>query len=108
MLVNQNDIEMHIILKNVDINDIGNCKIYNGVTVINGHLDDFNIIGENSYIEDTTFEKNVQINRRNLIVNSLFGTCSYTGSETVIKYADIGKFCSISWHVSCAGGGYSP
>lgn len=65
------------------------------------------IIGENSFIQNSLLEDNVQINRSNMIVNSTIGAYSYTGMNTVIKHASVGKFCSISWNVSVSGGGHN-
>ena len=78
-------------------------KIYDRAKVINSSLDRGVIIGEDSFIKDCFFENNVQINRRNFIVDTNMGRCTYTGMNTVIKHTNIGRFCSVSWNVSCGG-----
>ena len=40
-----------------------------------------------------------------MIFGSVLGDYSYTGYNTVVKSAEIGKFCSISWNISIGGGG---
>lgn len=79
-------------------------KIYDNVKVINTELKDNIIIGENSFINGSILEDYVQVNRSNMIVDSVIGGYTYTGMNTVIKHASIGKFCSISWGVSISGG----
>lgn len=81
-----------------------NNKIYDNVKITNTELKDNIIIGENSFISDSVLETHVQVNRSNMIVDSIVGAYTYTGMSTVIKHASIGKFCSISWGVSIAGG----
>lgn len=82
-------------------------KIYENSKVINCSLGENIIVGENSFLQNSNFSDNVQINRSNMIVNSTIGAYTYTGMNTVIKHADIGKFCSISWGVSISGGGHN-
>lgn len=82
-------------------------KIYSNVKTIKCILGDNIIIGENSFLQNSTLRDNVQINRSNMIVDATIGAYSYTGMNTVIKHADIGKFCSISWNVSISGGGHN-
>jgi len=45
----------------------------------------------------------VRLERNNQIVYSTMGRYSYTGTNTVIKNANIGSFNSISWNVSIGG-----
>lgn len=77
--------------------------IYERARTINCNFDDGVIVGEDTYAKDCKFAKNVRINRRNFLQNAEFGDYSYTGHNTTIKYATIGKFCSISWNVSIGG-----
>lgn len=82
-------------------------KIYDSAKIIDCKLGDNLIVGENSFIQNSSLENHVQINRSNMIINSSIGTYSYTGMNTVIKHTSVGKFCSISWNVSAAGGGHN-
>lgn len=78
-------------------------KIYRNVITTNCTLGDHIVIGDDSFLDQTILEDYVQLNRRNLIVDSHIGQGSYTGANTTIKKADIGKYCSISWNVSATG-----
>lgn len=80
-----------------------NCQIYEGAKTIRSVWEEDVIIGESSFIQDSTLGKGVQINRRNMIIDSCIGSYTYTGANTVIKKAKIGKYCSISWNVSITG-----
>ena len=79
------------------------CQLYAGAKVINCEVRQKIIVGEDSFVSGGKLEDYVQINRRNMIVDSVIGTCTYTGMNTVIKQAQIGKYCSISWNVSITG-----
>lgn len=78
-------------------------KIYEGAKVKECTLSNFVVIGEDTYAEQCIFDKGVRINRRNFLKNVCMGDYSYTGYNTTIKYAVIGKYCSISWNVSIGG-----
>lgn len=78
-------------------------QIYDGAKVLNSKLGHHIIIGEDSFVQQCQIEDYVQLNRRNFIQNTLIGRCSYTGMNTVIKNADVGRYCSISWNVSITG-----
>lgn len=82
-------------------------KIYNNAKIINCEMKDNIIVGENSFINNSIIGNHVQINRSNMIVGSKLGDYTYTGMNTVIKHATIGKFCSISWGVSISGGNHN-
>jgi len=56
-----------------------------------------------SRVENSVLEENVRLERNNQIVYSKLGRYSYTGANTVIKNATVGKFNSISWNVSMGG-----
>ena len=80
------------------------CRIYNNVKYNNSLFGRFCILGEDSYISDCKLGNFVQINRRNLLEDCIIGDYSFTGMDTIIKHANIGKFCSISWQVNIIGG----
>ena len=60
-------------------------------------------IGDFSRIENSEFENGVGIQRNALIYNTLIGKYSYVGKNFTSWYANIGKFCSISWNVGIGG-----
>ena len=60
-------------------------------------------IGDDSTVERSTIGKNVAINRRSYINDSIIGDYTYTGINTTINFARIGKFCSIARNVDIGG-----
>lgn len=80
-----------------------NSKIFKEVSVKRSQLGEMNSIGDQTIILDSILENNVLLNRRNYITQSRIGRYSYTGANTQIKAAMVGRFCSISWNVSIGG-----
>lgn len=80
------------------------CKIYGGVKIQETLLGKHVVIGEDSYVNQCVIGDYVQINRRNQIDEVEIGVRSFTGANTKISHAKIGKYTSISWNV-CSGGG---
>lgn len=80
-----------------------NYKVYDGAKVKNSNLGQQVVVGEDCFVEQSELHDHVQLNRRNFIAHSILGSCTYTGVNTVIKHAEIGKYCSISWNVSITG-----
>lgn len=66
-------------------------------------------IGSGAYIDKYTrveycnIAEHVRLERNNQIVYSTIGRYSYTGVNTVIKNAELGKFDSVAWNVSIGG-----
>lgn len=84
------------------------CKIYAGAKVLKTSLGRHVVVGENSYVNQCVIEDYVQINRRNQLDEVEIGTRSFTGVNTKISHARIGKYTSISWNVSSGGGARHP
>lgn len=61
-------------------------------------------IGEDAVLTDSELCGNNSINRRNFILRSIIGRYTYTGLDTLIRSANVGRYCSISWNVSIGGG----
>jgi len=80
-----------------------NIKIYRNADIRKSKIGNFVQIGDDSIIIESNLSGNNAINRRNFIQQSKIGFFSYTGFNTVIRGADIGNFCSISWNVSIGG-----
>lgn len=66
------------------------------------------VIGESSWVDGCSLAEAVRINRRNVLVDCSVGKRSYTGPNTVIKHAEIGNYCSISWNCSISGSFHDP
>ena len=93
--------EQIFVTEAVEMDD--SCKIYNGTQMKKCNLGSHVVIGEDSYITNSRIGNYVQINRRNQIDDAVIGDRTFTGANTVLRHVDIGKFTSISWHVSLGG-----
>lgn len=89
------------VLKNTDISN--SVKIYHHCDIRDSFLGHQTAIGDDTVIISSFFESNCAINRRNFIQDSKVGRYTYTGQNTTIRAASIGRFCSISWNVSIGG-----
>lgn len=80
-----------------------NLKTYRDVLIRSSELGDDCIVADDVFMTDSTIGNRCTIERRGMIFNSTIGDYSYTGYNTIVKYAKIGKFCSVSWNVSIGG-----
>ena len=80
-----------------------NVKQYRDVIVRYSSIGDNSILADDVFITDSTIGRYCTVERRGMLFNSIIGDYSYTGYNTVVKHAKIGKFCSISWNVSVGG-----
>lgn len=84
-----------------------NVKVYKDAELKKTQIDDYVSIGNQTIIVESQINSNTLINRRNYILRSKIGSYTYTGIGTMIRSANIGKFCSISWNVSIGGGNHN-
>ena len=61
------------------------------------------VIQKDCVIISSNLGNNVDIEKRNLIRNAKIGDMSYTGTDTSIMWAEVGKFCCISRTVDIGG-----
>ena len=61
-------------------------------------------VGDYSKVEKSELEDMIRIDRNNYIYDVRMGRHSYTGSNTKIISAEIGRFVVISWNVTIGGG----
>jgi acetyltransferase-like isoleucine patch superfamily enzyme len=94
-------IDTTAIIKNSIIG--GECKIYRNVVINKSKLEGQNSIGDDTNITNCYLHNNVVINRRNFINDSEIESFSYTGLNTIINFATVGKFCSIARNVDIGG-----
>ena len=80
-----------------------NIKIYRDVILKDTQLGDNCILADDSYLAGCKLGDNVVIERRAIIHNTLIGTQSSVGYNSVVRFASIGKFCQISWNVTIGG-----
>lgn len=83
--------------------DIGIIKAYRNVVIKDSEIKDYCSIGDDTTIERCQLEKNVIINRRSFINDSSIGMYTYTGINTTINWAKVGRFCSIARNVDIGG-----
>lgn len=79
-----------------------NLSLYRFSRIINSEVD-HSIVGDYAYVKDSFLGKKVLVNRNAFILNSMIGDKSQIGFNTKVMYAEIGKFCSISWDCSIGG-----
>lgn len=60
-------------------------------------------IGSDTRVVSSTLKNHSRLDRRNWVTDSVVGSGSYTGANCVVRDADIGNFCCISWNVSIGG-----
>lgn len=80
-----------------------NLKSYRNVIINNSIIGDNVTLADDVYLSESTLGNHCRIERRGMVFNSELGDYSYTGYNTIVKYANIGKFCSVSWNVSIGG-----
>ena len=80
-----------------------NIKLFRNVIVRSCHLGNDVTIGDDSFLTDSVIGNHCTIERRGMIFNTIIGDYSYTGYNTVCKFAKIGKFTSVSWNCSLGG-----
>ncbi|WP_372995815.1 CatB-related O-acetyltransferase [Lutispora sp.] len=81
-------------------------KIYKNAEVRKSSLEEYVSIGDQTIVLNSNIKNNSSINRRNYIYRSSIGSYTYTGIGSMIRSAEIGNFCSISWNVSVGGGNH--
>lgn len=79
-------------------------KLYRDVIVRESEIEKNCTIGDYSKVECSFFEDSIRIDRNNYIHDIKMGRHSYTGSNTKIISAEIGRFAAISWNVTIGGG----
>ncbi|WP_314738549.1 CatB-related O-acetyltransferase [Paraclostridium sordellii] len=77
-----------------------NSNIYSNAWVRNSIIERDTFISDNSKIDNSYLDYFSRVGRMNHIYNVKIGAHSYTGQNTVIMHADIGRFTSISWNVT--------
>ena len=81
-------------------------KLFAGIRIVNSVIGSKATIGDDCDIVNLKAEEKTEFGRRNIIRDTIMGRCSYTGTNTIIKNADIGNFCCIAWNVSIGGGNH--
>ena len=82
-------------------------KIYKDVRVKESQLGRNTSVGDHTKMDFSNIDDYVRIDRFNHLYYANLGRHSYTGQNTVIMHAEIGKFCSISWGVTIGPANHS-
>lgn len=90
---------------NTDISSTA--KLFSNIRCINSVIGGYCCIGDDCDIVSSTMREKSELGRRNLVRNSIIGRGSYTGTNSIIKNAEIGKYCCIGWNVSIGGGNHN-
>ena len=77
--------------------------LYRNATVRRSAVPAGCVVADNADVIGCELDKHVRIGRRNLVLDSHIGFGTYTGSNTEIRNAVIGKMCNISWNCSLGG-----
>lgn len=101
--MNNNHGFIHPSAKIVESEITGKLNAFRNVEIHNSHIGDNVSIGDDSIIRKCKFEDYIAINRRNYINNTEIGSFTYTGLNTIINFAKIGRFCSIARNVDIGG-----
>lgn len=86
-----------------DSNISTEAMLYKNIRIIKSNISDFCVVGDDTDLVNCYMSSKSEFGRRNLIRDVNIGLGSYTGTNTIIKQANIGKYCSISWNVSIGG-----
>lgn len=81
----------------------GNYKIFANARIEDCRIGKCVSIGNDSIIKNSEISDFCEIEKRNLVRNSIIGRFTYTGADTSIMWAKIGSFCSISRTVDIGG-----
>lgn len=74
--------------------------LYNNIRLVRTVVGEKCSIGDHSDIVDCNLDACSEVGRRNILRDVNLGYGSYTGTDTIIWKANIGRFTSISWNVN--------
>jgi virginiamycin A acetyltransferase len=78
-------------------------KVFRMVRAKGSVVGQLSCVGDCSCLDFSTLADHVRIGRFNHLLHAELGERSYTGPQTVIIKASVGKYCSISWGVTIGG-----
>lgn len=82
-------------------------KVYKDARVKESRMGHFSSVGDHTKMDFSTIDDYVRVDRFNHLFHAKLGCHSYTGQNTVIMHAEIGKFCSVSWGVTIGPANHS-
>ena len=78
-------------------------NLYRNVFVKSSELKNNVSIGDDTTIERCIINKNVSVNRRSYFNDSVIDSYTYFGINSIVNWAKIGKYCSVSRNVDIGG-----
>lgn len=78
-------------------------KCYRNAVVIDSEIGTGVTVGDDTTLARCRIGNNVALNRRSYLNDSVIGDYSYSGSNTTMNFASIGKFCSLARNVDIGG-----
>ncbi len=78
-------------------------QVFRMARVKNSQMGRHTSLGDCSRLDDSVLHDYARIDRYNHLFHAILGEHSYTGPQTVIMHATIGRFTSISWGVTIGG-----
>ncbi|MBQ3559436.1 MAG: hypothetical protein IJA07_08000 [Agathobacter sp.] len=85
-------------------NRIGeNVKTYRNVIIRSSNIEDGVLLADEVFVTDSDIGKKCKLERRTMVFNSVIGSLTSIGVGGMVRYAKIGKVCSIAWNVSIGG-----
>lgn len=80
-----------------------NYRVADSVMLKQSSVGEGSTIDKDSIVMNTVIGKHCDIERRNLIRKAVIGNMTYTGADTSIMWAEVGKYCCISRLVDIGG-----
>lgn len=81
--------------------------VFRDVRLVNCNVGPLCTIGDYCDVVNTDMQKRSELGRRNVVRHAYLDKGTYTGMNTFISGAKIGKYCCISWNVSIGGGSHN-
>ena len=82
-------------------------KIWRSARVLDTYVFGGGVFGDGSYCKSSYLGVSVLLNRGAFVLKSTVGDKSQIGFNTKILYAQVGKYCSISWDCSIGGSNHN-
>ena len=78
-------------------------KCYRNAVVVASTIGEGVTVGDDTTVARCTVGNHVAFNRRSYFNDSTIGDYSYSGSNTTMNFASVGKFCSLARNVDVGG-----
>lgn len=96
---------MNNVIQNSKISETA--RLFQNIRIVNSIIESRCTLGDDCDIDGIIMHEKSELGRRNLLRDCTIGKGTYTGTNTIIKSTDIGKYCCISWNVSIGGSNHN-